>query len=146
MIITGVAHRCRIIGDNRDRIRRAVVGTVIDNQLHGVCSRCIYAESGFNVYGAGKLRIAATGLGDDRPLKRQGISIRITGTISVELHRTIDPYHLIGSGITDRSRIVRGNLHCIRCTADSAVIDDQLEGITARNIDHHSRFFYFRVG
>ena len=90
--------------------------------------------------------LAATGLGDDRPLKRQGISIRITGTVSVELHRIIDPYRLIRPGIAHRRRIVGRNRHRIRCAVHRAVVDDQLDRVGTGDIDHKGGFYDGGVG
>ena len=146
LIGSGLAHRSRVLGGNRHRIRRAVHRSIVDDQLHGVVAGDINIKDGFHGLGVGQYCVAAARFGDKGPLKGQAVPIHITGTTSVKLHRVIDSHRLIRSGIGHRRGVLRRNRHRIRCAVHRSIVDDQLHRVSAGDINIKDGFHGLGVG
>ena len=89
-------------GGNDDRIRVAVGGSVVDDELDHVRAGPVHGENGLNRRGVGQGRGAALRLIDQGPAVSQAVAVQIGGTAAVQGDGVADVDALIGARLGDR--------------------------------------------
>ncbi len=145
LVVTGIRHRDRVDGRDRDARRCGVEGAVVDDQLRDIGARLIGHEGrrgrGWIVESRGARRRPRR----DRPAERQRIAVRIAGRAAVEMHNRSHRNGLRVAGPAHGSLVPSPNSDGVWRAVDCPVIHDQLRNVGTGFVQRERRIHCRRI-